>query len=120
MAKTRKSEMEITGAAAAPAPVRRRATAAGTTGRQTAATRKRAVMPDQVAETPAAEAPAVEEPVEILAVEIEEISVIAEPTQEQIAALAYSYWVDRGYQGGSPEQDWLRAERELRNTATIA
>ena len=35
------------------------------------------------------------------------------PTQEQIACLAYSYWEARGYQGGSPEEDWLRAEREL-------
>jgi hypothetical protein len=35
------------------------------------------------------------------------------PTQEQIASLAYSYWEARGYQGGSPEEDWLRAEREL-------
>jgi hypothetical protein len=34
-------------------------------------------------------------------------------SQEKIAALAYSYWEARGYQGGSPEEDWLRAEREL-------
>src|SRR4051794_9234853 len=34
-------------------------------------------------------------------------------TQEDIAALAYSYWEARGYHGGSPEEDWLRAEREL-------
>jgi hypothetical protein len=34
-------------------------------------------------------------------------------TPEEIAALAYSYWVQRGYAPGSPEQDWLRAEREL-------
>jgi hypothetical protein len=33
---------------------------------------------------------------------------------EEIAVLAYSYWADRGYQGGSPEEDWLRAEHELR------
>ena len=31
----------------------------------------------------------------------------------EIARLAYSYWEARGYQGGSPEEDWLRAEREL-------
>lgn len=34
-------------------------------------------------------------------------------TREEIAKLAYSYWVARGYKGGSPEEDWLRAEREL-------
>jgi len=33
---------------------------------------------------------------------------------EQIALLAYSYWEARGRQGGSPEDDWLRAEREFR------
>ncbi len=35
-------------------------------------------------------------------------------THEQIARLAYSYWAARGYAPGSPEQDWLRAERELK------
>jgi hypothetical protein len=38
----------------------------------------------------------------------------AEPSHEQIAALAYSYWEARGCQGGSPEADWLRAQEELR------
>src|SRR6266496_2216990 len=33
---------------------------------------------------------------------------------EDIARLAYSYWQARGCQGGSPEEDWLRAEQELR------
>jgi hypothetical protein len=33
--------------------------------------------------------------------------------QEAIAVLAYSYWEARGCQGGSPEEDWLRAEQEL-------
>lgn len=37
------------------------------------------------------------------------------PTNEEIAKLAYSYWVARGYQPGSPQEDWLRAERELRS-----
>jgi len=35
------------------------------------------------------------------------------PSHEDIAALAYSYWEARGFQGGSPEEDWLRAEQEL-------
>jgi hypothetical protein len=37
------------------------------------------------------------------------------PSHEDIAALAYSYWEARGFQGGSPEEDWLRAEQELRS-----
>jgi hypothetical protein len=38
----------------------------------------------------------------------------AESYQDAVARLAYSYWAARGYQGGSPEADWLRAEQELR------
>ena len=34
---------------------------------------------------------------------------------ESISKLAYSYWEARGCQGGSPEEDWLRAEAEIRN-----
>jgi hypothetical protein len=44
-----------------------------------------------------------------------------EPPQEAIAQLAYSYWLERqngnGHEG-SPEEDWLRAERELRGRTT--
>jgi len=36
------------------------------------------------------------------------------PTFDRIAELAYSYWEARGYQGGSSEEDWLRAEQTLR------
>jgi hypothetical protein len=36
------------------------------------------------------------------------------PSQEEVAALAYSYWEARGCQGGSSQEDWLRAEKELR------
>lgn len=33
--------------------------------------------------------------------------------REEIARLAYSYWKDRGCEGGSAEEDWLRAEKEI-------
>jgi hypothetical protein len=36
----------------------------------------------------------------------------AGPTHAEIARIAYSYWEARGRQGGSPEEDWYRAERE--------
>jgi hypothetical protein len=41
-------------------------------------------------------------------------------SQDEIASLAYSYWEARGCQGGSPEEDWIRAERELRTRASAA
>ena len=37
----------------------------------------------------------------------------ATPEQEVVARLAYSYWEERGYAGGSPDDDWFRAEQEL-------
>jgi hypothetical protein len=39
---------------------------------------------------------------------------VAGPSQDQIARLAYLYWLDRGCQNGSAEEDWLRAEQALR------
>lgn len=39
------------------------------------------------------------------------------PDSAEIARVAYSYWEARGCQGGSAEEDWLRAEQELRNRA---
>jgi hypothetical protein len=33
---------------------------------------------------------------------------------EKIARLAYSYWETRTGQGGSPEDDWFQAEREIK------
>jgi len=38
---------------------------------------------------------------------------------EDIATLAFSYWESRGYQGGSPEEDWHRAESELRERVLV-
>jgi len=41
----------------------------------------------------------------------------AEPTRDQIARLAEKYWAERGWPEGSPEQDWLRAEQELKTAS---
>jgi len=40
------------------------------------------------------------------------------PSREEIERLARSYWAARGYQDGSAEQDWLRAEQELLKMAS--
>jgi hypothetical protein len=40
-----------------------------------------------------------------------------DPEYDHIARLAYSYWQDRGGPYGSPEEDWFRAESELRALA---
>ncbi len=39
----------------------------------------------------------------------------SQPATERaaVARLAYSYWEARGFVGGSAEEDWLRAEREI-------
>jgi hypothetical protein len=37
------------------------------------------------------------------------------PTHEEIARLAYSYWEAGGRRHGSALEDWLSAERILRN-----
>jgi hypothetical protein len=43
-----------------------------------------------------------------------------EPSRDEIAQQAYLYWEARGCQGGSCEEDWLRAEQELRLRGTVA
>lgn len=35
------------------------------------------------------------------------------PMSEQIAALAYSLWQERGCPEGTAEEDWFRAEQEV-------
>lgn len=39
---------------------------------------------------------------------------VSQPSHDEIAALARQYWQERGWQDGYAEQDWLRAERELK------
>ena len=40
------------------------------------------------------------------------------PSHDQIADLARRYWADRGYKDGHHEDDWYRAEQELRGKAS--
>jgi Protein of unknown function (DUF2934) len=40
------------------------------------------------------------------------------PSREEITALARKYWAERGWQDGYAEQDWLRAEQDLRGMAS--
>ena len=46
------------------------------------------------------------------AVETITVETVSMNAHDQIAKIAYGYWEARGFQPGSPEQDWLRAERE--------
>jgi len=36
--------------------------------------------------------------------------------QREIAALAYKFWLARGFHDGSPQEDWLRAQRAVCQT----
>jgi hypothetical protein len=44
----------------------------------------------------------------------------ATPPTEEVAALAYQLWIGRGSPHGSHEEDWQRAEQELRNRQQLA
>ncbi len=86
--------------AASARPARARRQAVSTEAPRT----RRTVKP---AETPVIP----ESPAEAVAVAA--VASATQPSYQEIAALAYRYWEARGCQGGSPEEDWLRAEREL-------
>ncbi len=36
-----------------------------------------------------------------------------------ISALAYEFWIQRGCPSGTPDEDWYRAEEELKNRKTL-
>jgi len=57
------------------------------------------------------------ESIEVAMVQVEPMA-DESPSHDEIAVLAYSHWEARGCQGGSPVEDWLRAERELRSRET--
>lgn len=45
---------------------------------------------------------------------------IAPAKQREIAALAYKLWLARSFQNGSPQEDWLRAQRAVRRQRSRA
>ena len=47
-------------------------------------------------------------------VEDPEATLPESPDHESIAALAHWLWRERGCPEGSPEEDWFRAEQQLR------
>ncbi|MSV30572.1 MAG: DUF2934 domain-containing protein [Bryobacterales bacterium] len=62
--------------------------------------------------------PSVESAVSVM----EEIALTSSVGSEKdaVARLAYSFWEERGFQGGSPEEDWFRAETLVREKAIAA
>ena len=44
---------------------------------------------------------------------VSSIPTLGRTMHETVAKRAYSYWEARGFQGGSAEEDWLRAEAEI-------
>ena len=95
---SKKSSVKSSSASgAAPAPIRKRAA------------RPRTVKPIET-----------NGPADLAAAVAHEPAMASAPTQEEIANLAYYYWEARGCQGGSSEEDWIRAESELRARATSA
>ncbi len=98
MPKKRTAENEIVVPTAA-APALRRKSAARTRAKRTV----------EVVETPAI---VTEEVVVVAATAANPVSA---PTYDEIAKLAYSFWEARGFQGGSQDEDWRRAEEHLRS-----
>ena len=84
-----------------------------TTTGGTAPARARKHAPAKHSSATASESPASIAPAAITATIAETTPSHSVVTFDEIAKLAYSYWEARGYQGGSEEEDWLRAEREL-------
>jgi hypothetical protein len=117
MASKRVSEkkMVVPSGAAQSASVRKQAASRRTT---------RSAKPVETLAAPAAQpettTPFGVEPLVAVAHSLAVAHQVEEPAQEAVAALAYSYWVARDCQGGSPEEDWLRAEQELRTVGSRA
>ena len=56
----------------------------------------------------------------LLETPVVETPIAAISEQDEIAKVAFSYWEARGCQGGSPEEDWARAEQEVHSRRKIS
>ncbi len=65
---------------------------------------EKAVLPPQRTES----RQSIQEPVPVAAL------VEYEPAADEVASLAYQLWIERGSPHGSHEEDWYRAEEQLR------
>ncbi len=89
-----------------PKKIRTKETVAPALVRAVAKPRVRTVKHSKAASAPEATA-------EVETVEVETVTLSA---HDQISKIAYGYWAARGFEAGSPEQDWLRAEQEFLDT----
>src|SRR5690242_19355917 len=101
MAQKRNTEPEIVVSGASPARPRRKAATATNRSRRTEV--QSAADSEVPAETAATQA-------EVVVADSATVVAPYEPSHSEIAELAYSYWEARGYQGGSQQEDWQRAE----------
>jgi hypothetical protein len=99
----RKSNPEKDNAVSGAAPAKARHQATAARFRHSAASAEPPVSSVMGAETETAD--------------IVSVSGSTEPPREEIARLAYLYWLDRGCQDGSAEEDWFRAEQQLRQSS---
>lgn len=83
--------------------------------------RRKSASPKRVSRPGAVEVPSapVSEPEALPVAPAAQVETPVESFHDAVARLAYWYWEARGCQGGSPEADWLRAERELRAAYTV-
>jgi len=82
---------------------------------QTAAgTRRHPAEKQQSEQYPVAQegAKAAQSPPEVTNPDLE--SLLAALEHERISGLAYFYWEQRGCPVGSPDEDWFRAQRDIR------
>jgi hypothetical protein len=112
MAKKQATVKETAAPANATSPAR---AAKPKTPRVTAAKHSKIVSTEPV---PSTEPVLATEPVltESVLIETAAVQATSGRSEEAIAKIAYSYWESRGYQGGSPLEDWARAEHEYRQS----